>query len=204
MTTNMDSNGQGSGVAGSQPTPSAPPAANSAVDIGAVLEQLRATNERLERIERGSQSVKDKRIAGLQSEWDSLKSKLEEVLTGTPQPAPTQPPAAGNPQGAGDAIDVSKVISRMGLDANDPEVLTALRQETNQLALVNRLVNISDRKQQPAPPIPASQLMPTPGTPAQGETIESVTAELETLMKYPSQNMAKIRQLRAKLAGMQQ
>ena len=219
MTDNMDSNGQALGGNGSQPAPSGAASPNSAVDISAVLDQLRATNERLERIERGGQSVKDKRIAGLQGDIDGFKSQLAELkelmagglsetaalrLMSAQQPASpqNQPPPIGNPQGSGDSIDVASVISAMNLNAADPDVIRLLREERNASKLVTDLANIARQRSQPQTPPPPGQQMPIPGGSASGETLDSITAELEKLMLNPVQNIGKIKELRARQAAM--
>lgn len=221
MTTNMDSSGIANGGTGGQPEPSGAAPSNSAVDFGAALERI---EKRLVEIERRDQSVKDKRIAGLQGDVDNFRAQfaeLKELMAGglseaaalrlmsATQPAQTpiqsQPPVAGNPQGTGGSIDVMTVMRAMKLDANDPDVINALRNERDPIRLVAAFSTIADRKAQPQAPIPDGQLQPTSGTPAQNTTIDSITTELDALMKNPAQNMAKIRELRKQLTvAMQQ
>lgn len=219
MTDNMENSGNGNGGGASQAQPSGTPQPSSAIDTSFVAAQLEKLNARLEQIERGSQSVKDKRIAGLQGDVDTFKAQLGELkdlmagglsetvalrLMANGQPhAQGQPVQVGNQQSAGSGIDVASVISAMELDANNPAVLQVLRSETDSVKLVASLTRIAqERKASKQQAIPAGQMMASPGESVATETKDSIAAELAELTTNPTKNIAKIRELSAKLKGM--
>lgn len=216
MTGNMEPTAPG-GVETPNSTSSLGSGATSAIDVAALA-------ERIEALERAGQSVKDKRIAEMQGQIKDFGSQLarfnklvnggmsqdaamsfmqmEEALASkTPQPnnepqaAPI--PATGNRTGKAPIVDTSLALLALGLSDTDPEVTQLVQNGSVDLAA---LVNLAARRKQAeaAPPNPAA-IAPTGGAPGGGESIESVTAELNRLSANPGKNMKAIRETQERL-----
>src|SRR3990167_3181581 len=99
------------------------------------------------------------------------------------------------------SVDANAILSPLGLQANDPEVIAILREQdfTAQLAKLAELSgNRKAQEQAKRTPNPAQVLPVGGGQSVQVEDLESLTAELEKEMGAPSPNMKRVRELSKK------
>jgi hypothetical protein len=215
------------GEAGAEekPTPqsSETQAAPSAVDeesMKAILEPLVQAE-----VERRTQSIKDKRIAKQESRISSLEDtlaqlkelqaegmsekqaiqyvKMQELLESQGQIPPEVPPAAelaAPKQVAADTL-LSSVLKSFELDSGEADVIEIIRSNPNderaQILAVTSLVET--RKQAQQTPANPGAVMPTGGGGAvEGDTLESVTAELQEAYAEKVLDMDKVMELKAK------
>lgn len=197
MADNMEPTRAGQGGLGS-PAPNTSDGAGagtSAVDYDALARALQpfiATE-----VERTAQSTKDKRFAKMGGKMDDFQSQLAElrdlmagglsekaalrVMRATPVEPDTEAqavaqPAAGN-RPAAPKVDHSILITNLGLDANDPEVISVLREGGDELTTITKYVSIAQaRKQKPAP-------VPNPAQQAPASSGSSVTITQASLMQ---------------------
>ncbi len=108
-------------------------------------------------------------MLGLQDEVRELR----ESTIGRPAPAgqPMQAPQAGNP-------DYAPFLQAMALDANDPEVVNALRAGTN---VPGQLAEIAVRRRNGQQPNPAAVMPVSPGTPPPADLQAAYQKEIEAL-----------------------
>ena len=198
-----------------QPT-SEPPVEPSAVDeasLKAILEPLVRAEYDLR-----AQSIKDKRIAiqegritGIEDTLAQLKElqadgmsekqaiqyvKMEELLASQGQTSPTEAPPAEVPAeqpavAVGDYL--SPILKMAGIDANDPEVITMLRDERDPIKQINAVTALAEARKQTTPPNPAAVLPSGGGKAVPTETLESVTAELQAELAKPSTPATRVR-----------
>jgi len=190
--------------------PSEPPAEPSAVDeasLKAIIEPMVK-----EAFDRGAQSVKDKRIANQESRISSLEDTLVElkelqadgmsekqavqymemkeflVSQGKEVPSPAQPvnePAVQQQVAVEDYL--SPLLQLSGLDANDAAVIEIVRKERDPGKQMTAIVSLAEaRKQaQETPASPGAVMASGGGQAVEGETIDSITKELNELYTMP-------------------
>ena len=103
------------------------------------------------------------------------------------------------------SVDANAILSPLGLQANDPEVIAILREKdfTAQLAKLAELSgNRKAQEQAKRAPNPAQVLPVGGGQSVQAEDLESLTAELAKEMGAPSPNMNRVRELSKKQAAL--
>lgn len=196
----------------------------SAVDVDSLKAILGPLVEA--EVERRTQSIKDKRIARHESEISSLKDTLAELKTlqsegmsekqalqymemkealaklggsvGDEAP-PVQEKATQPSVAVGDYL--SPLLRLSGLDANDSAVIDIVRNERDPAKQMTAIANLAETRKQVAqkPANPAAVLPAGGGHAPDGETVESVTAELNEEIGKPHQNKERIRELNKKL-----
>lgn len=196
----------------------------TSVDVEALAKALEPRLEAL--VDRRFQSGKDKRIAKMEGRQDGFESQLARLkelqgegftekaalrmmkMEGEPdgqsldqsgEGATPQGRAGSQPQASG-ANYADSLIAALGLPVNDAEVLR-VRAGEDPIQVVTQLTNLAQRRKQTTPvaPNPAA-LMPTTGgssVPAPDD-LESLTAELTSLMKNPTANIVRIKELSKK------
>ena len=202
------------GAPGDVGTPNQPAsgtqAAPSAVDeasLKAILEPLVQAE-----VEKRTQSVKDKRISKQESRISSLEDTLAELkalradgmsekqavqyiemkefLTSQGQevPSSTQPvnELAVLPQVAADGY-LSTVLTLAGLTSNEPDVVELLRKERDPIKQIIAIGALSEARKQAkqTPSNPAATMPMGGGQTPEGDTLESVSAELNALYAMP-------------------
>jgi hypothetical protein len=202
------------------PTLESPSSASSpsSVDTDAIVKQV---TENLRRELRMAQSTKDKEIATIKktlgisdlSELEAmgatipenvkLEHRLRQLESGrTAESSPDQKPSSpGN--GAGlTAQDVSEVVKKFQLDANDADVIGALRGTyRNRDHFEATLASMAlARINRPQPSAAESTAIATQATAApSNEDTAAMIARLNDLQKFPSKNKAEITKLRTEL-----
>ena len=195
---------------------------SSSLDVDAIVKALTPHIETI--VDRKTQSVKDKRIAGMQGEIDGFKSQLQQLKAlqaegwteaqairlmesqSRPQPAVEQPVAqqakTGNSAHAA-SVDTT-VIQAFGFDASDPEVTNILRQHPDAYSQALNLATLAlQRKERP---VSQAQMQPTGNNPRMIETRETVAEELNRLVGKPGKTNAdwnKMADLQAKMRSME-
>jgi hypothetical protein len=215
----LDSGTEGDVGANQQPS-SGPEASPSAIDVDSlkvILEPLVQAE-----VERRTQSIKDKRIAkqesrissledtlaelkALQSEGMSEKQaiqymKMQELLanqgTGAREEAPpAQELAAQTPVAVGDYL--SPLLRLVGIEANDADVIDIVRKERDPAKQMSAVALLAENRKRISqiPPNPAAVLPTGSGQAVEGESLESVTAQLNAELAKPIQDKNKIRDL---------
>ena len=200
------------GAPGDVGTPNQPAsdtqAAPSAVDeasLKAILEQLVQAE-----VEKKTQSVKDKRIAKQESRISSLEDTLAELkalradgmsekqavqyiemkeFLASQDPSSAQPvnEPAVQPQVAAEGY-LSPVLKLAGLTSNDPDVVELLRKERDPIRQITAIGELAEARKQAkqTPPNPAATLPMGGGQTPEGDTLESVSAELNALYAMPA------------------
>lgn len=176
-------------------------------------------------VERRTQSIKDKRIARQESRISELEDtlarikelkdegmsekqaiqyiKFQEFLEGQSQVQSEALPMeekATQPSVAADSL-LSSALNQTGLSANDAEVIEIIRRNPGDS--VKQILEVSQlaerRKQvQSQPPNPAATLPTGGGQTVEGETLETVTAELQAELAKATKNPKRLRELRLK------
>ena len=194
----------------------------TSVDVEALAKALEPKLQAL--VDQRFQSGKDKRIAKIEGRQDGFESQLARLkelqgegftekaalrmmkLESEPQEPPEQfvdtatPAGKSGTQPQASSGGYAELLTAFGLTANDAEVVAAL--DSNDFSsTVARLTSITNKRKQPAAvaPNPAS-VMPTTGgsgVPAPDD-LDSLTAELTRLMRNPTQNIARIKELSEK------
>jgi len=193
----------------------------SAVDVDSLKDILEPLVQA--EVERRTQSIKDKRIAkqesrisgledalaelkALQSEGMSEKQAIQymqmrEFLNNQGVAGNDAPPAqelAAQPKVVVEDY-LSPLLKISGLDENDAGVIEIVRKERDPRRQIVAITSLAEsRKQvQQSPPNPAAVLPSGGGQALEGETLESVTAQLQAELAKPAtaQTRAKIREL---------
>ena len=201
------------GAPGDVGTPNQPAsgtqAAPSAVDeasLKAILEPLVQAE-----VEKRTQSVKDKRISKQESRISSLEDTLAELkalradgmsekqavqyiemkeflASQVQEPGSTQSvdEPAVQPQVAADGY-LSTVLTLAGLTSNEPDVVELLRKERDPIKQIIAIGALSEARKQAkqTPPNPAATMPMGGGQTPEGDTLESVSAELNALYAMP-------------------
>lgn len=206
-------------------------AQQTSFDVNAVVELLKSNPNFAsfvdERAQRQWQSGKDRRIGKLESKVDDFGSqlarfnewtekgksqeealllmKMEDRLADPDAPLLPQVSPTGEigTQTQETPAKTQAILDAMGLDANDAEVTTILREETELLAQIGKFTALAEqrRQAQTVAPKPAQQMPGVGGQAVEGEdTLENLTEKLNELMREPSVNMVQIRELRKKQA----
>lgn len=208
------------GVDANQPPSAAPGTEPSAVDV----DSLKAIIEPLvqDAFDRGAQSTKDKRIAKQESRIGGIEDTLAElkVLQGegmsekqaiqyvkmqelldaqspeNPQPASPAPELAAQTQVTVEEY-LSPLLQASGLDANDADVIDIVRKERDASKQMIAIANLANSRKQVTPANPAAVAPTGDGQSLGGETLESITTELNALYTQPATaaTRARIREL---------
>ena len=177
-------------------------------------------------VEKRVDSYKDKRIAKLSSETKTLKESLAEVkalqaegmsekqavqyietqsfLDAQGNEVPTTAPPATEPAvPATVAVDegLSAILNFTGLDSGEAEVIAIIKANpNNELAQIRAVTQLAEsRKQAQKTPAAVGNTLPMgTGTTVSGETLETVTAELEAEVAKEKKDFLKIKELRKK------
>jgi len=198
----------------------------SAADVEAIVEALLPHID--ERVQRATQSTKDKRIAKLQGSVDGFAEQLAELeelkghgwsqeqaldimgLQG--QPLATMPGGStdtATPTGEvgihadgtdpqASVVDTKTILTATGLDANDPDVITLIGKGANAEGYI---ALAAQRKAQPETEPNAAQALPVGGGATVTEsTLEETTAELQAALAKVPVDIKKVRELKAKQA----
>jgi hypothetical protein len=188
--------------------PSEPPAEPSAVDEATLKAIVEPLVEEL--LGRQTQSVKDKRIAKQESRISSLEDtlaqlkdlqadgmsekqaiqyvKMEELLTSQGQEVPAAAPPAEEPAVQPKVASedyLSPILKMAGLDVNDSDVIAILRDESSPFKRITAIEALSETRKQKPPLTPGAALPSGGGKAVETETLESVTAELQTELDKP-------------------
>ena len=200
------------GSTGDAETPTQPAsetqAAPSAVDEASLKDILEPLVQ--QEVERRTQSVKDKRIAKQESRISSLEDtlaqykelqaegmnekqalqymKVNEFLEsqGQTEAPPAQEPAVQTQVVVEDYL--SPLLQLSGLDANDASVIEIVRNERDPSKQMTDIVSLAEaRKQAKETPANPAAVMPSgSGQAVPGESLESVTEELNELYSTPA------------------
>lgn len=175
--------------------------------------------KRLEKLERGEQSVKDKGLFEANKRMDSFDERLarydallkrgmdpedakyrmavEDMLAERGSVPQTTPGSGAALREQGSSIDVDKVLQATGLSVDDPLVSQAVR-----LNDVNALLELAVSRRNAPQPTPAAILPTGGGSSVPVETQETLTEQLLKLQQNPSQNWNKIMEVSAKLKAL--
>jgi hypothetical protein len=201
----------------SEPSPDSSP--SSGVDIDAIVEKV---SEKISREIRMAQSTKDREIAEIKKKLNSGQfAELEELGAQIPENvkleyrlrelegrnAKAESPAQRPSQGSGaqlSAQDVSQVITDLQLDANDPQVIEALRGSYRSRdhfdAAMTKLAYARVTKPNPSPSAaPAVQGKPAPAHDLQSE-YEKRRNEIASTMRGDQKTRA-LAELRVQMRG---
>lgn len=170
------------------------------LDLTSLKSELLASLEtKLSEAEKRWQSDKDRRIPKVETEVGNLKAQIEQVLTlGKAGYGPEQieremlltqlldqyknmqPQEASTPVAAGN-IEVQSIVSKAGLDANDAEVMAAIKGLSDPVDVAVKLGELKAKKANQPNPTNA-QAPATPGSSAhQASTETDLIAELQKL-----------------------
>jgi len=208
------------GGTGGQPTQPVSPGATGADSTGEVtLADVLKDLKELQGQVRSLQGSKDKAVHRVQAEVNGLTEQLkryedlrakgvsqedalfrmeveDEILArkgGNPAAQAPQQATAGSPSPAA-GVDYTDILTSMGLDANNPEVVKAIANAKSPIETIQQFTLLA-RARTTQTPITVTNPAPLPGAggAAAGDTLESLTAELVELQKSPLKNMEKIR-----------
>lgn len=163
--------------------------------IPAIEKQLKAQAEQLE-------SYYKRRESGMSHE-DAMKADIldqivAERLSGNDRDI-SQPKAPAEPTNVTIEDYLSPLLKLSGLDDNDAGVIEIVRKERDPRKQIRAIAELAEsRKQvQQTPPNPAAVLPSGGGQALEGETLESITAELNAELAKPAtpQTRARIREL---------
>jgi hypothetical protein len=188
-------------------------ASPSSVDTNAIVEQVA---ERLRREIRQAQSTKDKEISAIKkglgisdlSELEAMGATIPENVKleyrlrqiegqGAADSSPVQKaPSPGN-GAALTAQDVSEVVKKFQLDANDADVIGALRGTyRNRDHFEATLANMAlARVNRPQPSAAESTTIQSGSASTNAVDVDRLNAELIELSKAPSKNMKRIQEI---------
>jgi hypothetical protein len=188
-------------------------ASPSSVDTNAIVEQVA---ERLRREIRQAQSTKDKEISAIKkglgisdlSELEAMGATIPENVKleyrlrqiegqGAADNSPVQKaPSPGN-GAALTAQDVSEVVKKFQLDANDADVIGALRGTyRNRDHFEATLANMAlARVNRPQPSAAESTTIQSGSASTNAVDVDRLNAELIELSKAPSKNMKRIQEI---------
>jgi hypothetical protein len=195
-----------------EPSPVGSP---SAVDTDAIVKQVA---EQIKRELRMAQSTKDKEIATIKkslgisdlSELEAmgaqipdnvkLEYRLRQIETEqTPANSPVQQPSSPGNGAALTAQDVSEVVSGFNLNANDADVIEALRGTyRNRDHFENTLARLAMGKlTKPTPDATAAAtLKGNPPAPQKEVDVSALQAEQSQLMKNPTKNYKRLKEIK--------
>lgn len=184
---------------GTTPQPSgAASGASSALDVEAIVKALTPHIETI--VSKQTQSVKDKRFAGLQGEIDGFKSQLAQLKSlqaegwteaqalrlmesqSHPQAAPDQaaPQQAKVGNQSQTASVPTTVIQALGFDTNDPDVTNILRETPDAFEQTIKLANLANTRK--GGQATTAQMQPAGNAARSVETRDSVVQELDKLV----------------------
>lgn len=189
----------------------------SSVDTDAIVKQV---TENLRRELRMAQSTKDKEIATIKktlgisdlSELEAmgatipenvkLEHRLRQLETQrTAEGSPDQKPSSPGNGAALTAQDVTEVVKKFQLDANDADVIGALRGTyRNRDHFEATLASMAlARVNRPQPSAAESTTISTPESVAPNKDTGAMIARLQELQKFPTKNKAEITKLTTEL-----
>lgn len=154
-------------------------------------------------IEKRVQSMKDRRIAELESAVNELRSGLP-VQTST-QPAPpsqVQAPSSANgvTQTAPQSVDFLSIYKDVGVDPNSNDVIQLTRQYGSNPDALELALTRYQRAKTNQPPASASAIpAPSGNVGTSGDNLDTKTARLAELQKNPRQNRAEMELLKKEI-----
>ena len=127
-----------------------------------------------------------------------LKALLAERRRGASPDSSSDDAAGSRAQTAN--VDAKAILTGLGLEANDPQVVEALREQdfVAQLAKLTEIAATKKTQANKPSPNPAAIMPTSGGISVQGEDLDTNTAELEKALRQPSPDMKKVRELSAK------
>lgn len=176
-------------------------------------------------LERTAQSVKDRRFAAIEKKLGmsdlaelremgveipenvEMKYQLRQLMEQRNPQAPETPTQAPTSQGSGASLtvqDVSEVVKKFNLDANQADVMEALRGTyRNRDHFEASLANLAFAKlNKPQPSAAASPAMPsTPNPPSSPVDVSALSAEYSKLAKAPGKNAKRLKEIEDILNG---
>ena len=196
-------------IEGKQSTSAAQDKPTSAVDVDSLKDILEPLVQA--EVERRTQSLKDKRIAKQESRISGLEDALAELkalksegmsekqaiqymqmkeFLNTQGVAGSEAPQANEqPTQSQVVVDdyLSPILQASGLDANDADVVDIIRKQRDPRLQMRAIGELAiARKQAQEKPAKPAQVMPSGGGyAAEGDTLESVTTELNELLAKP-------------------
>lgn len=217
MTEQSLESGQNAGTPGQTNPGASAEGASPSLDVKALAEALKPYIADV--VTRATQSQKDRRIGKMEGKvsdfeaqlarmnelvgegWSQkqalrlMQSGIVEATNTDEEPAASQKPAQVSAQSV-TSVEATKVIDVLGLDANDPDVLRATLGAKDPIPGLIELA--SARKAKAAQPPNPATIMGSGGGAASSETLDTLTEELTRLMRNPSANEARIREVGAK------
>ena len=150
--------------------------------IAKVAKEQQKLSEQFEKYEEWRKAGKSPKEAERETLVDQLLENYQ--APSEPVEVPQQTPKAT----VASTDILSPFLDAVGLEASDPDVIEVLRKQSDLNMQIAELTKISEaRKQAPPPPASPGAAMSTGGGVAvEGETIDSVRAELEAEMKKPA------------------
>ncbi len=133
-----------------------------------------------------------RRESGLSHEQALREEVLDEIVAerrGTPDDAGVSPTAEPAVQPKVTVEDyLLPLLKLSGLDANDPEVIDIIRAERNPGKQVLAISELTERrkKAKETPPNPGAVMSSGSGEAVEGETLDSITKELQAEMAKPA------------------
>lgn len=213
--------GEAGEIEGKQSSSATQDKPTSAVDVDSLKDILEPLVQA--EVERRTQSIKDKRIAKQESRISGLEDALAELkalqsegmsekqaiqymqmkeflnnqgIAGNEFPQAKEPPTQTQV-----VVEdyLSPLLKLSGLDDNDAGVIEIVRKERDPRKQIRAIAELAEsRKQvQQTPPNPAAVLPSGGGSALEGETLESITTELNAELAKPAtpQTRARIREL---------
>ncbi len=212
------------GTPGTPNPPASPAGAPTSVDMKTFVAALKTDSEFASIVKElalpVAQSTKDRRFDKLEKTQASFAEQLAEfqrwkTIPGVSDEAaialmeatqrnvvPTGPavPQAGQaPQTAEPSVDMTQLLNVLGLAQNDAEVTQILRNGGNTHDFIALAVK---RRSQPAPNV--ATVLPTGSgqTVPSEDDLETLTAQLDELMKHPAENWQSIKKVKERQAAL--
>jgi hypothetical protein len=216
----------GSATGGGGGVANPPPSQTQAAPVSPVdTKALEATVKELTAQVRALQSEKDKGVAKVSKEVQSLseqfkqyeklkarglepeeiveRMELQELLAERrgSKPSADVPSGKAGTQTQEASVNVTEWLPIMGLDANDPKVVQVLASGLEPMDQLTALRGVWDqnKKAQQQPPNAAQVMSAGAGTTTTGDTVDTLTDQMRELQKEPMKNYRKIQELSAKL-----
>lgn len=143
------------------------------------------------------------RERGLKPEQAVREMQIDALLAGQRDEGSTEflPKEEGGTEPKVASADQKAILQRLGLQPNDPKVLEVLREKDNPIEQVASFAALAlEKAKTQQAPTNEAQVMPSASGATSTETIDSLTEELNELMREsPGKHMKRITEIRAKL-----